>query len=319
MGAAKRRDRSRKRPRIQPEPLENRALLTGGAGNTFALMASEFPAESPGAAEVRFSIDLNDFQTPSNRMVLGVDVTPRQDSESLPRVSGIRRDLPVSSTGFAARRGPAPGRLGLARHPLSSATLTTLVGNRAGGIQGNYVVSLQNQAQAPPGGMVVGFYLPGDADGSGRVDDADLQFVRDRVGATMQSENYDFNADVNRDGRINFVDFAYTRFNRGVSTTLSPVLSANLDPATDTGEPDRITDLPQVRFTGQASAGATISFSEQRGAVPDATTVVDANGNYELTVDVAPGMNVYQVTSTDRFGQTISGQLSPVFRPVQVS
>ena len=47
---------------------------------------------------------------------------------------------------------------------------------------------------------------------------------------------------------------------------------------------------------------------------PAISTVSDAEGNYTLDVPLALGVNIFQVSTSDNFGQEISGQISPVVR-----
>ena len=55
------------------------------------------------------------------------------------------------------------------------------------------------------------------------------------------SSNYNFDADVNRDGIINGQDLTFAKQDLGASHQISPVVSVNLDPAVD---PAATTGLP---------------------------------------------------------------------------
>jgi hypothetical protein len=75
----------------------------------------------------------------------------------------------------------------------------------------------------------------------------------------------------------------------------------------------RTTTNPTAQFTGTASPGATITFTNT--SAPNATpvtTTTDSTGNYTITVPLVVGQNVFQVQSVDSFGQTITGNISPV-------
>ena len=67
-----------------------------------------------------------------------------------------------------------------------------------------------------------------------------------------------------------------------------------------------------AHFTGTATPGATITYTETANKVPATTTTADATGNYSIIVPLATGTNTFKVVSTDAFGQTISGTLAPV-------
>ncbi len=175
-------------------------------------------------------------------------------------------------------------------------------------------VSAENNTS---GNLLVGFYLPGDANGDGKVTIQDLQLIRSEMGAVAGDSRYSFDADTNRDGRIGKIDLAIARQNLGVSTTIKPLITSNLDPASDSGAQDRVTAIRDAHFTGTASAGAKITYHEINNKTPDVTTTADAQGNYSITVPLGNGLNQFQVTSTDTFGQTISGQIAGVtYNPI---
>ncbi len=313
MSRFSRKPRRKSRVQLGAEGLESRALMTGGVGNTFALMPGMI-AEPGGAAEVRFSMGPQHFTRPNGRIMLGIDVAPDFDSTAFPMVQSVQ---PSPSAGAAqearAVRFAGP-RATLMRNPVSTAVLATLSDpqGRTDASQ-DFVVRItgRNQTSGP---AVVGFYLPGDANGDGIVDETDMQLVRSLLGTTIEHTAYQFDADANRDGRIDRTDLLLTHFNRGASTSISPVLSANLAPESDTGEADRITTLASARFDGLATPGATILYREVENKVPEVQAVADASGHYQLEVGLAPGINTFRVSAFDTFGQTISGQISPVVR-----
>jgi hypothetical protein len=74
----------------------------------------------------------------------------------------------------------------------------------------------------------------------------------------------------------------------------------------------RITNFRTVHFTGAATPGAAITFTEINHNSPGATTTADTSGNYSIMVPLGDGSNTFNVTSTDPFGQTITGQIQPV-------
>ena len=53
------------------------------------------------------------------------------------------------------------------------------------------------------GEYLLGFYLPGDANGDGTVNSTDITTIKSLIGDAATNSNYNFDADVNRDGIIN--------------------------------------------------------------------------------------------------------------------
>lgn len=141
---------------------------------------------------------------------------------------------------------------------------------------------------------------------------ADIKTIKGLHHVTAASSKYSFNADVTRDGRINASDVSYAKQNLGVSTTIMPYLSSSLDPSTDTAYPSRLTLDSTMQFDGTASPGATITYTSPQGVFSPATTTANSSGNYTITVPLVKGENYFNVSSTDSFGQTISGSISPV-------
>jgi len=166
-------------------------------------------------------------------------------------------------------------------------------------------------ANKTTGDYLLGFYLPGDVAGTGTVTQADLQTIKSDLGVTASSSNYNFDADVQRDGEISPADLAFASMNLGASTKISPIISVNLNPADDPLN-DRITNLKTVNFTGSVTPGATVTFTEINNNSPSATTTADASGNYSLMVPLGNGTNTFAVTTQDAFGQSISGQIAPL-------
>jgi hypothetical protein len=105
-------------------------------------------------------------------------------------------------------------------------------------------------------------------------------------------------------------DVQLARRNVGLSTTITPVVSANLNPISDSGVPDRITVYQDVIIDGTAAPGATITFSEIDKKTSDVTTTVGADGTYTVTLHLAEGKNTFHVTYVDAFGQVITGNIA---------
>jgi hypothetical protein len=294
--------------------MESRELMTGGVGNTFALMPGSVAAANQ-PAEIRFTLAPGSFSRPGGKVVVGIDVTPQTNSTVDPQISGVgvAGEVQTAASGPRARAAAQRNGIQVARTQAATAILATFKAARGRNAvtPQDFYVNVAGKSNTT-GNLVVGFYLPGDANGDGVVNQTDTNAVRKLIGTTVNHTAYSFDADANRDGIINNTDLSYTRINKGAKTTISPVLTANLDPASDTGEADRITTKSDVKFTGVASPGATIVYTEVAGRTPNFTTTADASGNYTLNTKLATGVNTFKVSSADAFGQVISGQITPV-------
>ncbi len=80
---------------------------------------------------------------------------------------------------------------------------------------------------------------------------------------TAENSNYNFDADVNRDGVINGQDLKLAKEDLGASTAVSPVVSVNLDPASNPAA-RRNDALQQRRVRGQCDARRDRSLSSIR-------------------------------------------------------
>ncbi|MBX6311422.1 MAG: hypothetical protein IRY99_00635 [Isosphaeraceae bacterium] len=293
------------------EALESRSLMTGGAGNTIALTPATV-ANPNGSATVPFTVSVSNFTAPKGKLTLGVDVAAPNGSQIHPKIRGIE-EAPADAAEASPRShgGPRQPRLAMIRTPGSTAVLTTVHLADKAGQKASYQATV-SALDKTSGRFLLGFYLPGDANGDGVVDQADLQAIRAALGSKVGDDRYNFDADANRDGKINRIDLQYAQKNQGAKTTISPVVTADLDPDSDSGLKDRVTVFPTVHFTGQGTPGATITYSEVNHKAPDVSTTVDEAGHYSLNVALGQGSNTFQVTSVDPFGQTISGTISPV-------
>src|SRR5208337_3106220 len=131
--------------------------------------------------------------------------------------------------------------------PISSAVLISLPVPKPGQAPAVYTVQVR-AANSTTGDYLLGFYLPGDVAGTGTVTQADLQTIKSLIGVTASASNYNFDADVNRDGIIAPADLAFAAMDLGASTKISPIISVNLNPATDGPLNDRITNFKTVNF-----------------------------------------------------------------------
>jgi hypothetical protein len=292
------------------EALEGRQLLTGGAGSIFALVPGQVAAAKQPAAHT-FTIKGEDFTLPRSRsMTLGIDIAPAGGSAIQPKIASVvnakGKAQPITyPTGGVLKTKAGAGAV----DAQNGAVLVPIRNVPASGVSLTTRVVGEGDTT---GGFLLGYYLPGDANGDGVVEQADIQIVTSSLGSIVGDTNYVFDADANRDGRVGMNDLTLARQNLGAKTTILPVLSANLDPISDSGTPDRTTVYQQVVFTGQGTPGATITYTEATGKTPAVTTTALADGRYQLTAGLAEGANTFLVTAADRFGQVISGKIAPV-------
>lgn len=305
---------TRRRATTQPsgETLETRALLTGGAGNTFALVTGAVGTAGQSTKET-FVLDAAHFTFPRRSVLLGIDIAPGSNSQVKPLIAAVedgqgKREIGTIRSVYGEQVGSdAVGKLASA----ALVNLSTKVGKDGKPVDTPYMVEVEGE-NSTTGSFLLGFYLPGDVDGDGNVTQTDMKAIRSAKGAALGSNTYNFNADSNRDGVITNVDLSLAQKNLGVRTTIQPIVLANLDPASDSGVTNRTTVYQKVIFNGTATPGAKVRYTEINGRTPEYTATVAADGTYSLVATLAEGDNTYRVTSTDAFGQEISGQIEAV-------
>jgi hypothetical protein len=265
-----------------------------------------------------FRIDPGNFTTPKRSLTLGLDVAPGAKSTIKPLITSVhdgqsQRELGTIRSVYGEHVGTEKAG------QLATAVLVNLsLGGKKAATGTEFQVKLGGE-NGTTGEYLLGYFLPGDVDGDGVVESSDVKLIRTTLNATIGSNGYNFNADSNRDGKITAVDLSIAQRNLGVKTTLQPVLMANLDPASDSGVPNRITVYEEVIFHGTGTPGATVTYSEVKGKVPAQATTIAADGTYKLMVKLAQGENTFRVTAADRFGQTIAGEIEPVtYEPAAV-
>lgn len=308
-----RTDRKRRKPLLAAEQLETRQMLTGGVGSTFAIIPATI-TKAGGQATVTFQLNPNYFTSPGNKpFLLGIDVAAGNNSTANPSVVSVTsptgKSLPVAHTPF----DPAVKRSGAASlNKMSSAVLVTVPSLPAKTATSfTYKIQVAGMGQSS-GAILVGFYLPGDSSGLGSVNQTSLNGIKYALGTNGSDTTgkYSFDADTNRDGQINAKDLSLAAKNLGVGTTVSPVISANTAPAALIDPKARITNQNHVAITGVATPNAAITYAEM-GEVPVKTTA-DKLGNYAVVLPLLTGINAYQVTTADAFGQTISGAINSI-------
>jgi hypothetical protein len=294
---------------VSAESLETRELLTGGAGNTFAILPATV-TQAGQTSVVKFTIDATHFTTPRHQITLGVDVVADPSSKIQPKIVSIKPAAGgVADQTIHARYDPHINQLKVAVGSMTSAVISPL--HLTAGKSETFTVAVKGMNNTT-GKYLLGFYLPGDVNGDGVVDKTDITALKAALGSHAGDTKYNFDADSNRDGKVSAADLQYAMQNMGVKTTISPVVSANLDQSTNALLSTRVSKIPLVKFLGQASPGATVTFDEASGKNTPVTATADSKGNYSAVVNLAPGSNTFNVTTMDGFGQSISGTLAPV-------
>jgi hypothetical protein len=295
------------------EALETRQVLTGGAGNTIAIMTGQIvdPAKP---ATLEFTIDPESFTLARGRVSLGIDVVPASNSPASPVIASITegQGKHVSHKTYASGRPVTSGGQPITpAHVVDLRVASPRARKTAPAGPRSYDLAIAGKNNTT-GAFLAGFYLIGDADGNGKVDRKDLGVIRKALGAKAGDTKYNFDADANRDGRISATDMMLSQKNLGAKTTIMPLITADLAVESDTGTPDRVTAVQNVTLTGVASTGATITYREIDAKTPNSSATADATGKYSITIPLAEGTNTFHVTSADSFGQTIAGTIAPI-------
>jgi Dockerin type I domain len=300
-------------PSLAPERLEDRKMMTGGVGSTFAIIPATI-AKAGGQVSVSFALDPSLFTDKGNKpFILGLDVAPNTNSSANPMLKSVTtpngQTLSVSHSTF----DPKVKRSGVeGSSALTSAALVTIPGLPTKSSKSDiYKVNVQGLGKTS-GAILVGFYLPGDADGNGVVNTADVNAIKYALNtnATDTTGKYSFDADANRDGLINKQDLTLAQKNLGIGTTVSPVISANVAPSMLVDPTNRISNQPNVTVTGAATPNSTITYSET--GEPAINTTADSTGNYSINIPLLTGSNTYSVSTSDAFKQVISGSINAI-------
>jgi hypothetical protein len=314
--------RTRRRPSLAPELLEDRMVLSNSQGSTFAIMPAAITTAGQ-ATSTPFTISPSLFTPgPHGKITLGVDVsalTPAGSTGSnLPSTATAVKPEIVSVTSSTGQVIPVQhtryyAKIARANHlgnTPTSAVLFTIKAPRTGEAPADYTVQVKGLEHST-GNYLLGFYLPGDANGDGTVNKTDITTIKSLIGDAATSSNYSFDADVNRDGIINQKDVRLAEQNMGATTQVNPVASVNLDPASNPSL-NRTTPYSTVHFAGKVTPDATVTFANNSNSGATTTVTADSTGAYSIMVPLVSGSNTFSVTTHDGFGQSISGQISPV-------
>jgi hypothetical protein len=313
--------RVRRRRGLTPELLEDRMVLSSGQGSTFAIVPAAITTAGQ-ATSTSFKIDPSLF-TPNahGKLTLGIDVTAvgsrsASSTSNTPTATVAPEVMSItSSTGQVIRAQhthyyPKIAKANHLGNAPTSAVLFTIKPPASGQAPATYTVQVKGLDHTT-GQYLLGFYLPGDASGDGTVNQTDITTIKSLMNDTATNSNYNFDADVNRDGVINRQDVKLAQEAMGESTKVSPVVSVNLDPASDPAN-DRTSPYSTVHFAGKVTPGATVTFANNSNGGATTQATADSTGAYTIMVPLVSGSNTFAVTTHDGFGQSISGAITPV-------
>ena len=320
MNPSKHSSRRRRTIGLGAEALESRSLMTGGAGNTFAIIPGTIT--KPGdTVTIPFTIDPANFTLPKHKIVMGIDVVPQTGSNLKPLIISVTdpHETIVPQT-FHSIYDPHLSHLAVASGAGTSAVLSPLVQfphnpNRPV----TYTVQVQAQGKST-GSFLLGFYLPGDVQGTAPSPRPTSRWSR-RSGrsapATRITTSRPTPIATAGSARSTWRSLCKTWASRRTSPRSSPPTST---PPTKSATSRRVTNLQTVHFTGQATPGATITYTNTNNTSSSpVVTTADTNGNYSVNVPLVGGNNTISVRSTDAFGQTIQGNIAPVTYNPQIS
>jgi hypothetical protein len=287
----------RARCRCTLEFLEPRMLLSGNVpANTIGVAQGVVPApRAVGHASV--TVAPNNLAQNRHSTVFALRVFPNQGSPLRPHV--------VNTQGVGASRLPL--RQGAPfnpdRHPFAMAyTLNGQPGPLTTGVTGTHATTGAFTEQAE---------LPGDANGDGHVDFADLQAFPIAFKSHINEPNYNPALDANHNGFIGQGDARFLERNLSPITQRIPLeIRLHLAPGEQVLHPDihnsgGITLHPDITIVGQTTPGAIVfSDSEQGNFTFDgAALATDANGNFAQHFHLTERLTNFEFLAIDPFGQ----------------
>ena len=169
MNPSKNAPRRGKKVELGPETLETRSLLTGGTGNLIAILPGNI-ATAKEVGTVTFTLSKPHFTIPKGRVTLGIDIVPDAVATFKPQISSVE-DAPGRAIRGTTRALFNPGveRNRDTGDPRSSAMLVPLTTPRGDALTSSTFTVKIAGAEDSTGRYLLGFYLPGDANGAIRV------------------------------------------------------------------------------------------------------------------------------------------------------
>lgn len=268
-------DRLKMKRSLIAESCETRSLM---ASNAFAVIDGII---TPGdhQAEVRFHVDPADFDIARKSVNFVISAVGENGQKlTIGKVAGLN-GAPVSAQ-QRSRFGPSFVNLGEGDFQFTVRSNTTYGQN-----------------------FHVKFELAGDIDGDGDVAQDDFAGIRARLGAAKGSSRYLASADINGDGGIGLFDLAMSNRNFGNSTRLKPLVN--------TLDFDRLDETSRL-VSLQTSAHPGTNVVVQYPGSTHLSGSVDDSGIATFHLFVDPGQTQFRMTSSDRFGQSVTSTHSIV-------
>ena len=183
-------------------------------------------------------------------MMLGIDVVANRPRIS-PQIVSVQTS--TASRSRVTRCDKSVQRTNDSNGKFTSAVIVPISFPRNNGDKPVTFTVNVSSMQKTTGQYLLGFYLPGDAAGTGMVNQASYTATQKLLRLNGNDSKYSFYADANRDGQINRADLNLVRKNTGVTVNVSPVVTSNLNPASVTQTGTRTTSKQVINFTGNAS------------------------------------------------------------------
>ena len=166
---------------------KNARLMSAGMGNTFAIIPGAVDHGGPGLVGPVQGRPGQFTPARGARSSWG-STSPRIRSSTIkPQIVSVtnaeRRQVAAAGPSLRSTATSIVKANKLARAPVSSAVLTTISVPEGRPAPAIYTVQVKGHGRST-GNFLLGFYLPGDANGDGKVDQTDLQTIMSELGST---------------------------------------------------------------------------------------------------------------------------------------
>lgn len=287
---------SRTRRRWVVEALECRQVLSALPINTIGVAEGTVP--TPGAvAETSVAVAQRNLAENRPSTIFSIAVQPGQSSPLLPRVL------------FARGPGGVPLHLhpGVQFHPrVSNATLAYARDGRSGPLTAG--VTGRHGTTGPFTNLT---QLPGDVNGDGHVDIADVKAFVKSFKAFSTDAFYKPSADANHNGFIGHGDAKFLERNL---TPLTPRIPLSIDLALAPGEEVKHvtthvsggeTRNPNITIVGRTTPGAIVFADDELGnyTFSGAALATDSRGNFSFSFKLKDRLTNFEFLAIDPFGQ----------------
>ncbi|WP_165074757.1 dockerin type I domain-containing protein [Paludisphaera rhizosphaerae] len=273
--------------------LEDRTLLSTVGGSKFAVYQGRLvlaPADSYTLVVDRFGFRPG----AGNRVLLKVD-TQSTDASFDPAAAETASSNPRGVQTISSHDDVSGGT--------GSSTIVSV---------GPGALTIQPTAQnGTTGGYDVNVSLAGDVNGDFKVDRTDLAAIRSAIGVNGPADTVLAGTDVDGDGVTTLRDWRLAFRNLGASTSYRPrELTAGVAPADDPNGDNTVdADVSKTSLVGKAAPGSIVKLGAGTSAV---TTTAGADGSFHFDVDLALGVNTFDLRATSPDGQVVMKSVSVV-------